>query len=98
MAVTKLELVASMDDGREIAVVADQRDFAKWEIQPEAAAGAAYVTRVRFLAWSAAHRKGDYKGSFVEFNQVDCVQVEAPGDAEESDSLDPGRSAASAEH
>lgn len=98
MSVTRVELVATMDSGKTLTVVADQRDFAKWEIQPEAMRDT-YITRMRFLAWSAAYRQQLYKGSFAEFNEADCVEVFPPEtDDEDGDGLDPGQSAASAEH
>lgn len=88
MAVSKVELIAYMEDGRELAVVADQRDFAKWEVQPYDDVS---VTRLRFLAWSAAYRQQVYKGAWTEFNELDCVEVGTPDDAvKESKSLDPG--------
>lgn len=94
MPLVTVELAAHMDDGRVLAVVADQRDFARWEIQPEADSAGTNHTRARFLAWSAAQRQGLYKGSFIEFNTVDCVQVDSGDDGGgdgEATALDPGR-------
>lgn len=93
-----IDLEAVMEDGRTLKIAADQRDFAKWEIQPEAT-GQTAITRMRFLAWSSAFRQQLYKGSFVEFNELDCIEVGTPdnGESEEAGGLDPGRSAASAD-
>jgi hypothetical protein len=91
MPASKVQLLAYMSDDREVQVVADQRDFAKWEIQPEAMKAEAVVTRLRFLAWSAAFRQQLYKGSFVEFNELDCVEVTTPDSEDDTEGvgLDP---------
>lgn len=94
MPLSTVKLVAYMADSAILPVTADQRDFAKWEVQPYADA---VVTRLRFLAWSAAYRTKAYKGSWTEFNEIDCIEVNAPGDAVgESDGLDPGNPETSA--
>lgn len=99
MPASKIQLTAFMEDGRELRVDIDQRDMAKWEIQPEAA-GETPMTRLRFLAWSAAYRQRLYKGSFAEWNADDCVAVEDGdgGSAEDVESLDPGRPDTSGAH
>lgn len=89
---TKVPLVAQMEDGNNLSVVADMRDFAKWEIQPEAGLpNPATFTRSRFLAWSAARRAKLYAGSWMEFNEQDCVEVSSPDDdkPQDGDGLDP---------
>jgi hypothetical protein len=94
MAVVTVELTAFMADGKALEVVADQRDFARWETMPNQ--DSTFI-KLRFMAWSSAYRAQLYKGSFAEWNEQDCVEVvAAAGDDEEVDGLDPGRPAASA--
>ncbi len=65
-------------DGRDdpITVYVDQRDFAAWEIRPEAENERAWVfTRSRFVVWHAAKRAGQYSGTWPEFNERDAIQV-----------------------
>lgn len=92
----RIPVKVEMDDGRELAVTVDQRDFAKAE-----GAEITQDTRhmwVRFLAWSALSRRKQYSGTWQEFNEVDCVEasdvLEEPTGAD--DGLDPGRPATGA--
>lgn len=93
----KLEYDVEFDDGRIERVVADQRDFAKWEVQDFYNPSRMHV-QVRFYAWSALKRDGRYTWSFDKFNVTDCVSVSHPKDDEDEEEqeggqgLDPGRS------
>lgn len=84
-----VELAVEMDDGQTHVVVADQRDYARLETQPEAG----MHTRVRFLAWSALTRQQRITSTFERFNTVDCVEVTVTDDPDQGDEqgLDPGR-------
>lgn len=96
MAHTQVPIHVLMDDGRELSVVADQRDYARAEAQelPERSR----LTWVRFIAWSALVRTKQYGGAWEEFNSSDCVEAsdvpEESADAE--DRPDPGRTDQSA--
>lgn len=70
-----------MDDGTELLVRPDQRDYAAWEVQEFAVVGR-WQLQARFIAWSALRRRGDYKQPFDRFNNVDCVEVAVHGDDE----------------
>jgi hypothetical protein len=89
----RIPVNVELDDGRELRIAVDQRDFAKAEAQ-EIGQGSRH-TWVRFLAWSALSRNKLYGGSWEQFNEVDCVEatdaLEEPAGADES--LDPGRKA-----
>jgi hypothetical protein len=79
-----------------VLVVADQRDMARWDVQPFHSDDALFL-RIRFLAWSAMRRQGTYTKPFDVFNEKECLYVGAPDDDEESEDeegLDPGRKAA----
>jgi hypothetical protein len=84
------DLVIIFDDEREMIVTYDQRDIARMEaLDPKGT-----TTRVRALAWSAAKRAKKYRGTWEQFNEMDCVEVhDAPGAeaSDDDDSLDPGR-------
>jgi hypothetical protein len=89
----QIELVAEMADGTEHKVVADQRDFARWEVQPDADE-ARFHLKTRFLAWSAMTRQGLTKTPFSRFNLEECIEVHAddePDGEGEQGGLDPGR-------
>jgi len=92
---TSLEV--TLEDGTAFTAVADQRDMAAWEAHPDND-GMRQLTVVRFLAWSAARRAGQYKGPWKAFNEQDCVQAIDPevsesdeSDGEGEEGLDPGR-------
>lgn len=88
-----VELVAEMEDGTTHKVVADQRDFARWEVQPDAD-DSQFHTKSRFLAWSAMTRQGLTTTPFTRFNLQDCVEVHGADDNEKAEGeqgLDPGR-------
>lgn len=73
-------------------VTIDQRDIAKWEVQPFRDESRNH-TRMRFCTWSAMTRTGQYFDPFDKFN-ADCVSVEnvpePDEDQEDEESLDPG--------
>lgn len=79
-------------DDRPQQVTIDQRDIARWEVQPFRDESR-ITTRMRFCAWSAMTRTGQYTASFDLFNG-ECISVENipdPGeDQEDEQSLDPG--------
>lgn len=98
-----MELNVEMDDGSTYQVVADQRDIAKWEVQPfgwpvSQAEEQMSMGFLRFLAWSAATRR---QLTTLKWDQFDAQCVEAgPLDDEEgsvpADASDPGQPARSA--
>lgn len=72
-----------------IAVQTDQRDYAAWEIRPEAENDRAWVfTRGRFCAWHAAKRAGQYAGDWKTFNEKDALQVKERAEEPEEDNPD----------
>jgi hypothetical protein len=74
-----------------VLVEYDQRDVAKMETLELKGR----TTVVRGMAWAAMHRQKLYRGAWEKFNEVDCVEVCDPPEAEElngaEDGLDPGR-------
>lgn len=88
-----------MEGGATWDVVADQRDYAAWEIQPFGCSVAEAFQRVftysRFLAWNAGRRAKLHQLTWDKFGQ-ECVAVERVDDADEEGREDPGQSAASA--
>lgn len=86
----------TMEDGSTYEVVSDQRDVAKWEVQPFGTPWSEAATRLftysRFRAWSAARRAKKYVGTWEEFGE-ECVAVDG---VEEEAAPDPGQPAASA--
>lgn len=76
------------DDKDEITVICDQRDLAAAEgqgISPDT-----NHTWLRFLAFNALRRTGQYGGTWERFNTVDCVSASAePAAAEGDDDADP---------
>jgi hypothetical protein len=99
----QFELVVEMDDGETFQVVADQRDVARFEVQPF---GFPFGTQIeqnlgmstmRYLAWSAAQRQQLTKLDWPAFNDA-CVEVLPPDDEESApaDADHPGQPAPSA--
>ena len=96
------ELYVEMEDGTTFSVVADQRDIARWEVQPFGGPFSGFedkgMTGMRFLAWSAAFRQQLTTLKWEEFNDK-CVEAIPPGEEEEgevpADAEDPGRPAPS---
>lgn len=87
------ELDVEMEGGTTYMVVADQRDIARFEVQPfgwpvvriEENASMAFF---RFLAWSAAARQQLTKLTWPDFD-AQCVEAMPAGDAKgESDAAD----------
>ena len=98
-----MELNVELEDGSTYQVVADQRDIAKWEIQPFGFPAAQMEDRMsmsmlRFLAWSAMTRQQLTALKWDAFNDQ-CVEA-VPLDDEEgsvpADASDPGQPARSA--
>lgn len=79
-----LHMTVRMEDGTEHDVHADQRDLARWEAQPFFAEGRRNL-QIRYLAWSALFRGGDYKQPWERFNNVDCVEAVDPDDVEDGE-------------
>ena len=99
---TLLEFVVEMEDGTTTDVVADQRDMAKWEIQPFGCAMSQLDSRMnlayRWLAWSAMSRRGmtDLKWDAFDAQCIEVRDLPDPEDAEPTDVEDPGQPAPSA--
>jgi hypothetical protein len=99
------EFAVEMDDGETFQVVADQRDVARFEVQPfgfpfgmeiEQNMG---MNTFRYLAWSAAFRQQLTRLDWPAFSDR-CVEVLPPDDEEASpvpaDASHPGQPAPSA--
>lgn len=98
MASMLFELTVEMEGEEPYVIVADQRDIARWEVQPfgwpagqlEEKAGMLFF---RFLAWSASVRQRKVTSSFEQWSDT-CIEV-LPVDDEESeipaDAEDPGQ-------
>jgi hypothetical protein len=99
------EFAVEMDDGETFQVVADQRDVARFEVQPF---GFPFGTEVeknlgmgtmRFLAWSAAYRQQLTKLEWSAFD-AQCVEAMPPDEDEvaeqPADASHPGQPAPSA--
>lgn len=83
MASLKLVIAYELDDGQTGTVVADQRDFAKWELQPQyAPIDVRPFTSYRWLSWSAAKREGVTTKPF-EWWDAHLVEARDPEDAED---------------
>jgi hypothetical protein len=93
------DLNVEMEDGSTYQVVADQRDMAKWEVQPfgssfqNALNGERQLLFTRWVAWSASVRRGLTELSWDDFDNK-CVEVTpvSDGDGEVNDA-DPGNPA-----
>jgi len=98
------EFEVEMADGRTYEVVADQRDIARWEVQPFGCGFAEYAARgmafIRFLAWSASVRQQLTTDPWDAWTDQ-CLEVtsleEIRGSALPDDAGDPGRPAPSGE-
>jgi hypothetical protein len=89
----QIHLNVTMDGGQHYQVVADQRDYARLEVQPFAEVG--LHTRIRFFAWSVMTREGKTTATWDDFNLTHCVEVESVYDDDDDESegeqgLDPG--------
>jgi hypothetical protein len=76
-------LVLMEGAGDPVAVVTDQRDWAKLEAADFRET--MNFTRTRYIAWSAMCRAGQYAGPFERFNERDCVDVALPDKTEDDD-------------
>jgi hypothetical protein len=86
MPAIRTELEIEMEDGETYRVVADQRDFARWEGQDFYDPDRKNMM-TRFIGWSAAKRQGKTRLPWEPFN-IECVQVGSAPDAEDDD-VDP---------
>lgn len=98
MATMLFELSVEMEGRQSYVVVADQRDIARWEVQPGGWPISQLEERVsmaffRFLAWSASTRQAltaepydAWSAKTVEVMPVDEEESAIPADAE-----DPGQ-------
>jgi hypothetical protein len=92
MAKMTYDLHVELDDGTEYDVRADQRDVAKWEMQPFGSSffqvGFKPHAFMRYVAWSGARRAEQTTLSWDQFD-AQCVEVsdrtkpEAVADAED---------------
>lgn len=97
MATMIFELDVEMEDGNFYQVTADQRDIAKWEVQPFGGPFTEFESRaltgMRFLAWSAMTRQQLTSLTWAEFD-AECLEVAPPPDEEgqgiPDDAEDPG--------
>jgi len=97
MATMLFELTVEMDNGNTYVVVADQRDIAKWEVQPFGGPFSQFedkaMTAMRFLAWSASVRQTltPYT-KWDDFNEhcIESVPVDDEDDAEDTNPLGNG--------
>lgn len=66
-------------EGRPESVIVnvDQRDYASYEgsdlYDPE---GGHHATKLRYLAFSALRRSGQYSGGWKAFNEKDCIDAD----------------------
>lgn len=99
MASMLMEIDVEMEGGDTYQVVADQRDMAKWEVQPFGCSFNEFesrgMTAIRFLAWSALSRQQKITMKWDEFN-AQCIEAMASGDDEDTDADNPGQTVPSA--
>lgn len=100
MATMLFELDVEMEDGTAYVVVADQRDVARWEIQPFGWPAAqieekASMTFFRFLGWSASVRQQITQEAWDAWNAkaVEVLPVEDEESELPADAADPGQTA-----
>jgi hypothetical protein len=99
VATQRYPLHVELDGGKEWDIVADQRDVARWEIQPFGGAvleaPAKYNTFARFLAWSASTRNNITDLTWDAFDKA-AIEVNEVEDGKPDDEAgDPGDRAAS---
>jgi hypothetical protein len=100
----RFELQCELDDGSTWVVVTDQRDMARWEVQPFGGPSTRIeekaMVAMRFLAWSASTRQ---RLTTLPWEEFDAELVEAfpldekEGATADDDGEDPGLTAQSAE-
>jgi hypothetical protein len=92
-------MAVEMEDGKTWEVTADQRDVARWEIQPFggplARMSEKLMTFGRFVAWSASKRQGLTDLSWEAFDNAAIEVTEQVRQAPADDAEDPGIRAAS---
>lgn len=103
MAQMTIELEVLVEGFEPYLVVADQRDFARWEAQPfggpiSSFASAPSLMCLRFLAWSASFRQQRTLAQWDEFDAALVEAMPAGDDDEDGDGGDvpPGHAAPSA--
>ena len=101
MAKQQYPMTVEMEDGRTWEVTGDQRDVARWEIQPFGGPVSRMSEKLftfgRFVAWSASVRQGLTDLSWETFDQQ-AIEVNEQERPEASDAEDPGNRAASDTH
>lgn len=83
----QLEVTCTMDDGRELVALIDQRDRAAYEISDLYGADPepSEITRTRWLAWNALKRTGQVLVDWTAFHLEACAGVQVtdwPGKGE----------------
>jgi hypothetical protein len=94
-----IPVLVDLDGGAQgVRVDVDQRDFAAAEGAGLGPDCGKWVTRTRYLAWSAGRRAGHWSMPWKQFNDQLCLNAETapdyePEEADQADEgLDPGRS------
>lgn len=100
MSTLRFELSVEMDDGTKWEVVADQRDVARWEVQPFGWPAGQIKEQVsmaffRFLAWSASTRQQFTTDTWEKFDGLCVEAMPLPDPEDDDDASDPGQSAPS---
>lgn len=89
MGFLRTRMTVEMDDGATWEVFADQRDWARWEVQPAYSPEVDRImSRIRFMAYSASIRAGLTDLSWPKFDAA-CVEAAAPPD--DGETVDPTR-------
>jgi hypothetical protein len=86
MAITPIGLAVELEDGTTWQVSADQRDLAKWELQPFYDP-ARLTVRQRYMGYAASVRAGKTELSWTRFDAA-CIEVRGAGD-DEPEEVDP---------
>lgn len=89
MAITPIGLAVELEDGTTWEVSADQRDLAKWELQPFYDP-ARLTVRQRYMGYAASVRAGRTDLSWPKFDAA-CVEVRGADDDsdDEPEEVDP---------
>lgn len=97
MASMLFEIAVELEGGETYVVVADQRDIARWEVQPFGCPFSEFESRsmafMRFLAWSAATRQQLTTLPWVEYDErlIEAIPVPDEESAVANDAEDPGQ-------
>lgn len=90
-----VEMEPALSGGESVRwrVVADQRDMARWEVQPFGGPlkdlEAVGMTAMRFLAWSASVRQRLFTGTFEQWSNL-CIEAMPIDDEPEAGASDDG--------